>query len=637
MRKFPFKDAYCPYVLDGQLTIELHDGFRGLPEWFTREIVLKASKNENSLVEDMTDTLILLLLNTYENAESFYSNYFDGKLTLRDFIDLACLFTFRKDDIDWRKSLTAIKKLELADKTGMVLNDLDELFPQRFETLASEVQRLSSAWNLPFKERLVDAEKRRRAVLSVIRKDIANLTLKSKIGVRSRAAKDDKHDLRIGQSPSFEMLRDESGTKLAIHLQGEYTLENIAFSIFSFNINGSEPPLYMRVIARLESGHVKALLQKSNKLSDGVLAWNDAGFRLYASLEHSKLEVRIPTDKAHEIFGGGGKAIAIYTYEKHYEDVYWACCRGKTMITGEVPIGFLSLFADKPLKNVYIDLPTGKYIVSSDINPLIDKVLKLFDKSGTGMPLNCDDLPVRSCVIEFDAESKCSVSIEGVTVAAKTNEEKALSLLVQDITDWYVAETAKNSMLCHAASCAATDGSVLLMGPSGSGKTTLALALANVWPIRGDECACIDTETATTWAASLPVSTKPSDFAVELLAHGDEGVQCFSGIHGNTRLYNRSSFKADQRPETRQKIRAIVFPEYDRKYNKTVVKKIPQDNLVEKILHSLVGRQSPSANFRSFVRMVTKHHIPMIQIRYSSATQASHVLVNHLRDAKEHA
>ena len=129
LRRFPYKDAFCPYVKTGFPTVELHYGFRGLPSWYTEEIVGRASEGELSLVEDELDVLVLLLVNTYENAESFYSNCFDDKIVLRDFVDLACYLNTARDAIDWNAARRLIGNLGITEKAGRVLRDLDDLLP----------------------------------------------------------------------------------------------------------------------------------------------------------------------------------------------------------------------------------------------------------------------------------------------------------------------------------------------------------------------------------------------------------------------------------------------------------------------------------------------------------------------------
>lgn len=630
MKRFPFKDSYCPYIKDGQPTIELHEGFRGLPGWYTDGIVERAYENVCSFVLDTTDVLILMFANTYENAESFYSNYFDDKLFLSDFIDLACLLLLRKEDIHWSTAQETIDKLKLLEKAGRVLSDLEEIFPKSSETFLNEIPRLPSLWGLGIKERLASVEARRRAVLKIIRKDIVALASRSMIGMQVTDTLKANYEQDIVLSPSFELVEDRDDVVLVMHVPSMEFLESAAVAFNFFNIDGDEPPLYTRIIAKVEHDETCAFLQCEDRLPDGLLLWKKAGQQLRVKRVGERIELSIPDSEIHSFLRNNKVAVMACVYDKHYDDVYWTRCRGKSVLTGDVPVGFMSLFSDAMAKNIYIDFPFGRYVISSENTVLIDSLFNLFESSGIGMPIDCDDKTIRSAIV-IDDEAGYRVNIEGRLEATGMDENQVLGIIMQDIMDWYVRETSKGVVLGHAASNLTDDGAILLMGASGSGKTTLSLLLTKMWPLRGDECACIDPNTATTWTYPLPVNLKANNAVASRLTNDATGVACQSCDDKMSYYYNRNIFKADSKPTTKRRIEAVVFPEYDEKYQGVRIDKVGEDGFAERVLQSLVGKKEPSINFRDFVSMIAKNNILLIRIRYSSAEEAASCLIDYLQ------
>jgi adenylate kinase family enzyme len=635
IKRFPYKGEYCPYVIHGKPTIELHDGFRDLPNWYTHGIIFRASKNNNCITEDITDVFVLLLLNTYENSESFYSNYFDCKLVLRDFLDLAYMLTIEGEKLNWPKIISIIKKLNLEDKFGVVLNNLTELFPGKIELPTKEIHLRKSLWGLTFVERLVNEDARKQAVLRIIKNDMSKLAARGKIGWH--VIDEDIDDSNPKQPIAIHLLNCIDNLIIVINNIGyKDAPDNIAFAINFFDLMRDVPPLCMKIIGKLEHGRSYAYIQECDRLPDGILVWKNIGRSLQSEFNSGQLKIYIPASESCKILGCEDKVMTACVYDRHYENVYWIRSKNKWMLSGNVPIGFISLCSNTAVKNIYVDFPVCRYIISSNSDCICSDILSLFEESGIGMPLDCDNKKIRSSVIMIDSNGIFTLNINGESVIEELDKEKALGFLIQDITDWYVQEKLKDSMLCHAATCVVNDEVILLMGISGSGKTTIAAALSEIWPIRGDECACIDCKNATTWVDPLPISIK-SDNTVIADNHlvASKGLKCYSDKHGIVYLHNREAFNFDKTPNIKRKIHAIVFPKYDKKLQYVELKKIDQANFVNNILNSLLGNQLPSVSFSSFIRMVSKHNIPILQIRYSSAIQAANFLVNHFQSSKE--
>lgn len=627
VRRFPFKDSYCPYTKCGCPTIEVHDGFRGLPKWYTDEVVDRASENESSLTLDLTDVLIFLLVNTYENSESFYSNYYDAKLVIRDYVDLACLYVLCREKLDWGSVRNAINTLGLLEKAGRVLHNLDLLFPGEFAGLLDDVPRLPSLWGLSFRERLLGGEARRRAVLRVFRSDMSLLAAKAAVGIHPALVQREGRSCRVESEPAFELKEDELGLKLCIHLSEKEKFDTTCIAFRFYPIDGDEPPLCNQVMVRIERDRVQSFVQEFDRMPDGMAAWNEMGRELSACMFGSVIEVLILSEEAKAILHSGRIAVMSCIYDKHYGDTYWTRCRGKLLLSADVPIGFLSLFSNTRMVTVHISLSFGVYVVSTEGIEIAEKVFSLFDSAGMGMPIDCDNRSVRAAVIVENDEGGFDVRVEGAVVAVGAEEACVLSVLMQDITDWCVCCAKETCLVVHAASNLAGDGMVLLMGPSGSGKSTLSLALSGEWPLRSDECVCVDADKAMAWSEALPVNIKLGNAFADDLLDASKGVACLSPVGGVTRYHNRNSVSADSKPFARKRINAIYFPTYDPACSGVELNRLGETDFARRVLRSIVGGRPPSANFGSFVRMIAKYGIPLFEVRYSSVKSAAHCLV----------
>ena len=126
------KPEYLPYVRKNTPNIEMHDGLYFLSEESVHAIQEGTVRITNELDSFTTlnaeNTFILLLINTFENSESFYSNTYDFNLTLRDYIDLRFFFEKYKSDIHWAKVTTMIHAFEIFHIAGTVIGNLTEIY-----------------------------------------------------------------------------------------------------------------------------------------------------------------------------------------------------------------------------------------------------------------------------------------------------------------------------------------------------------------------------------------------------------------------------------------------------------------------------------------------------------------------------
>ena len=628
LRRFPYKDAYCPYVKPGCPSIELHDGFRGLPGWYTDESVERACCNRLSLMEDKLDTMVFLLANTYENAESFYSNCFDDKMVLRDFVDLACYFRAAGDSLDWNTADALIRKLSIEKEAGRVLRDLDDLLPGKADGMLPDIPRHESLWNTSVCDRLDNADIRRRSVYQAIRNDVKSLAGKAWVGLSDTAEGNVSPDSFILRPVAYSLLESGDGVVLRV---GDVAARHdgsclVEFSFFP--VAGIDPPLHRKVSVLFEEGAPVAYCRDFYRILDGFTTWTQVGIELSARYcSGGEVAITIPHATASELLREGEAAISANVYDRKYGNVFWARCRGKAMLTGGVPIGHLSLYCGPGVANVTVELSFARCAVASNDARLIASLRAVLEGAAIGAPVDYDVKLVRGYTVMLEAAGAYAVEADGQPLGGGLTREEASALLMQDITDWTVSKLVKKSALAHASSNLAEDGAVLCMGPSGSGKTSLALALASYWPLRGDKCSCIDLGTGISWAEPLPVNVKAgNDFALGLAAC-DEALLCKSESHGRTFCFSRHMVKSDPKPLEPARIRAVVFPMYDEEVRDVEIGRPAHDALVPLLLGSLLGEGRPSGLLREFTRMVSTHGIKLLSVRYSDAGAAARAVV----------
>lgn len=632
MRRFPYKDAYCPYVKPGYPAVELHDGFRGLPGWYTDDVIDRACRNRLSLMEDRLDIMIFLLANSYENAESFYSNCFDDKITLRDFVDLACYLRGTGNSIDWKEANALITELGIAEEAGRILYDLDDLLPGEASWALPNIPRLKSLWNVSIRERVGNADLRRRSVLQVIRNDAKSLAMRAKVGLS------DAPEGNAPPAPStlkpvvFSLLKSDGGAVLYVSGVGARRDGSCLVEISIFPIEGENRPLCSKISVLLEEGSPVAYCRDFDRIPDGFATWTQAGMELSASYRgEGEVAITIPYAMANRLLREGETAISAGIYDRKFGNVFWARCRGKATLTGDVPIGHLSLYCGPGIATATVEASFVRHAIASNDGHLLASVCAVHDRTAVGAPVDCDVKPVRNYAIMRETTGTYALEISGRSFGRNLSIEKASSKLIQDITDWTATELLKGSVLAHASSNLVDDGAVLCMGPSGSGKTSLSLALARYWPLRGDECSCIDFDNGTTWTEPLPVNVKAGNEFALGLASGKPLLTCESEIHGITFCINRHIVECDSRPSKRVKIKAIVFPTYDGKAPYTEIANVAYDKFIPLVLGSLLGEERPSILLSRFMRIVSVFDIKLLSVRYSDAATAAGKIFEYMQ------
>ena len=182
------KPEYFPYVRKGMPSIEVHDGLYFLSEANVKKMLESTIRVTDDVCSFTTlnaeYTFILLLINTFENSESFYSNTYDFGATLRDYVDLRFFFETYKNRLDWTTVAEIIQEFSMCTISGTVLGNLHKVYGRDVTSGSlSSIVPLESEWGVSILERIQDPDLSRRAALSVMQKRWFNKGVASPINV----------------------------------------------------------------------------------------------------------------------------------------------------------------------------------------------------------------------------------------------------------------------------------------------------------------------------------------------------------------------------------------------------------------------------------------------------------------------
>jgi hypothetical protein len=631
LRRFPHKDAYCPYVKLGHPTVELHDCFRGLPCWYINEAIDRACGNKLSLMDDRLDILVFLLVNTYENAESFYSNCFDGKIALRDFFDLACYFYSVGNSIDFEIADALIRELKIDEAVGIVMYDLDCLLQDDADLFLRRIQRFESYWKKNICERINSNEARTESVFQVIRREMKLIARKAIVGLLDECECEFTTTMRSIKSMLYSLHKSRNDVILRIYGIADKHDGSCLIEFCFFPTTSTNPHLYGKVLVLLEDNSPVAYCRGLDRISDGFTIWSRAGVSLAAYYEESDVvTVVIPREITNVLLHERETVITACVYDRKYDDMFWARSCGKNKLTGNVPIGHLSFYCGLGIFSISVEFSFGRCAIAIDDLHICELFLAMFESAAIGVPIDCDNKPVRRYIVTHDAYGAYTVDVDGVQIGRSLSRNEASSSLIQDITDWVVSMLSSEFVLAHTSSNSTKDGVVLCMGQSCSGKTSLSLALAKYWPLRGDEFSCIDLDSGTTWTERMPVNVKmDNEFVLDRLFSKDS-LKCESKFHGGAFYFCRKIVRSDPSPSVCAKIRAIIFPSYDKYFHGVELTKVDYKNFIQLILGSLLCEKSSSGLFRKFLKMVSAYDIKLVCLRYSDAVEAASAVVRFI-------
>jgi len=168
------KPQYIAYRRDNTPNIEMHDGLYNFStiaiDRMLKEAVLIIDRNTKYLTLSPTNAFLLLLSNTYENSESFFSNTHDAGAVLRDYVDLRYFFSKYRNIVDWRIVDRLVDEYNIRVLAEIVMGNLMKVYGRdvTYGCLKSIIPA-ESEWGIDILIRMDDADLCRRTVLAKMR------------------------------------------------------------------------------------------------------------------------------------------------------------------------------------------------------------------------------------------------------------------------------------------------------------------------------------------------------------------------------------------------------------------------------------------------------------------------------------
>ena len=179
---------YAPYHAPGKTVVEIHDGIHFLPDiaiedFFKERVIIHSEESYPSL--SLENIFILLLVTAYQNSESVASNLFDFGSVLRDYVDLKAYFDKYHSDFIWPLIRKKIRKYNLCDVTGIILQNLNEVYGRDVTYgCLSGIPLKQSKWKMSVLNRLQDTEKTKANTLKILRQQWKSECLNNEYVIR---------------------------------------------------------------------------------------------------------------------------------------------------------------------------------------------------------------------------------------------------------------------------------------------------------------------------------------------------------------------------------------------------------------------------------------------------------------------
>lgn len=168
------KPEYKPYCIERASAVEMHDGLYFLSAAavlkMRRESICTEAGEGGYQVLSPMHAFILLLTNTYENSESFFSNSYDFGIALRDYVDIRFFFKKYHNLLDWQRIEGLIDEFEIRTIAETVMGNLAEVYGRDVtEGCLPGIRPAASEWGVSVLDRMGDFELARSASLRVMR------------------------------------------------------------------------------------------------------------------------------------------------------------------------------------------------------------------------------------------------------------------------------------------------------------------------------------------------------------------------------------------------------------------------------------------------------------------------------------
>lgn len=623
IRRHPFKGELSPYVKRDSPTIEIHDSFRSLPGKYLDHLIDAAALSSLRLVTDPLDVLILLIVTTYDNSESLFSNCFDHKICLRDYFDLASFFRKYGNQLRRNSVSDTIKSLNLQAKTEKVVENFSFLYPSNAVALLRnpDANTLNPIDQHSFINRVVDAGAARKHGLRRLRKELLEISSSKPLGTVQHNS---KRNLGNRSGITFESDGDSTTATLNIPTSLLKDDELMQLAIYPLDDNVSIAAYKIDFIEN--SGNCTAFARMSKRLLSGATLRKENGAERPVSRTSSaegdywNISISVPFAPPF--------CAELNLYEHHHSNVYWLSRNPKWLVDGDLALGDVHLIRND-YQTTEIEMSECTCRVTTNSPEDAEQITKLFPHSSEGrLRMRCDK-KLHSYTL-FKTEKGYSLSLEDQLLAKNKTACSAYAILMDEIEKKIVHEAHDNVLATHTATVLTEDGCILLMGKSGSGKSSLASVLSMSTVVLGDECALVDIESGEARCENYPLNIKQQN--VDILARvQDQALLKVNSIeHGFTFYFPLKWSCSMSFP-----IKAIVIPSYSLDNPKTQLRKKPYVECSQTILSALIGEQSQSVIFAAFSLMLASRNIELFELEFADVEAAALTLLNKFEIRKE--
>lgn len=637
VRRHPRKAEYSPYVKPGCPTIEMHDGFYGMPKSYVYSLAVRAKDGEGGFLLDPYANFALLIANTYENSESFYSNAFDYGIVLRDYADLHHFFLAYENVLDWNRVTSLIESLNMSDALAVVLGNYRLIYTEEAYDLGlKHVGSLPSKWGRNILERMGDENLARQAAHALFRKNLKIVAAKRPLTLSTSLATTVKpeypRNLVVLTCLQISKGDDTLGALWTVPCGA--LNDTRLFQIGFYPLDGEADYLLLKVDLGIYNGEIRAYAHTTQRYLCGAAVKKKTNRPLPIVVERAGDAVGIFIQISRSDMGlawgvESQAAVTAEVYERHDGNVFWSTLSEGTELLEDVVIGRVGLLCER---GETFSLIAGGYCFTAriDDDTLTARLQSLFGAAHNGWVLPASAKAMRDYRISGSASGVLSFAVDGIEREDGLQRAEAAQLLMQDMTDCLCAQAGGLTFVAHAAAVDFSGYTVLLMGPSGSGKTSLAVGYADAGIFIGDECVFVDVETGCAWCEDFPFQIKEGNDDILATLDLSCALEVNGGAHGKAYYFPRSSVNADIRPRTPKAVRCIAFPKYNAKRRETTIGRLSHADLVRKVLESFVGECPPSNAFREFSRMVSTQRMEIVTIEYSDVADAARALRRHL-------
>lgn len=631
LRRHPTKQQLAPYFKRGYPTIEVHDGFHNLNMGYVTRVIERAGKEKYNLSIDPVDCLIFLLVNTYSNSESFFSNLYGQDIVLRDYLDLQYFFQKFKDELDWDKIYRQIKELGLEFVAGVILNNLNSIFGNFADDgCLSRFLCAESRWQADIVERAFNAGISSKVVHKIFKKEARKRSLKSSITIFN-----DLNlclDLNKQALASFALSYDLSLGNVFVNLLPVQSLldDNYLFQIVFYPLHKNNETFSYRLTIGMFNGELCAFLREATHFIVDMLVKRSAGEPLFIERSSQNEQVLKITLSVHlaDILLSEEMAVSFSVFKREHADLFWRIDAGDKPLFDDVSVGKLfNIKRDVSSVNLQFSKMACTFLCN-DIS-FLNEFVQVFGHYSQGISLYEEIKTYKEYQIIKDANFY-NLYIDGNLIKDGLDRNDVFGILMQDISDEFCSWVSEAVVVTHAVCVKSHEKVALLMGLSGSGKTSLGVAFSKYDLLVGDECTFVNIEDGSAWCEDFPVQIKKRNEDILKNFDLEDALLVKTRTNGEAYYLSKDTLLHEQNPMTPTPIAVIVFPKYFAESSPACTKTPPIEFLIKELLSSIIGIKTPSSILKDFVHMISERKIKLVSLEYHDVDEAARVLLKIL-------